>query len=264
MITNLDLSANNPNNPNQTAGLTFLGQFVDHDITFDASSRLGTPTGRRTRATFAARPSTSTRCTATVRSPITSLYDPADGIKFRLECGGLFEDLPRTTTMEAIVADPRNDENLIISGLQCAFLLFHNNAVDAVRANGGDPADAFAEARRLTTWHYQWIVVHELLPHFVGGKIADEVLFGDAPSRGSTAPAGEAFMPVEFQTGTYRIGPQHDPPVVPGEPRRRRRRPVLRLRVRHRPGWQHRSRRLARRVSGAAPVRRLADVLRFR
>ena len=44
LITNLDLSANNPNNPSQTAGLTFLGQFIDHDVTFDASSPLGTPT----------------------------------------------------------------------------------------------------------------------------------------------------------------------------------------------------------------------------
>ena len=136
------------------------------------------------------------------------LYDPADGIKFRLESGGLFEDLPRTATLEAIVADPRNDENVIISGLQCAFLQFHNNAVDAVRANGvSDPADAFAEARRLTTWHYQWIVLHEFLPHVVGEKFAHEALFGDSISRRWFNPGpGEAFMPVEFQTGTYRMG----------------------------------------------------------
>src|SRR5438094_4772306 len=44
LITDPSLSANNPNNPTHTAGTTFVGQFIDHDITFDTSSRLGVPT----------------------------------------------------------------------------------------------------------------------------------------------------------------------------------------------------------------------------
>jgi hypothetical protein len=44
LITNPALSVNNPNNPNQTAGTTFMGQFMDHDMTFDLTSRLGVPT----------------------------------------------------------------------------------------------------------------------------------------------------------------------------------------------------------------------------
>src|SRR6266508_3072932 len=44
LITDLSLSANNRNNPTQTAGTTFFGQFVDHDITFDTGSPLGVPT----------------------------------------------------------------------------------------------------------------------------------------------------------------------------------------------------------------------------
>src|SRR5215212_56720 len=31
---------NNPDNPDHTAGVTFLGQFLDHDITFDPTSSL--------------------------------------------------------------------------------------------------------------------------------------------------------------------------------------------------------------------------------
>jgi hypothetical protein len=208
LIVNLDLSANNPNNPSQTAGLTFLGQFVDHNVTFDASSPLGTPTMPESTRNF--RSPALDLDSVYGAGPVADkrLYDPADGVKFRLESGGLFEDVPRTATMEAIVADPRNDENLLISGLQCAFLLFHNNAVEAVRAEGStDSAQTFAEARRLTTWHYQWIVVHEFLPHVVGATISEETLFGDARSRRWFDPGpGEAFMPVEFQTGTYRMG----------------------------------------------------------
>jgi len=44
LITDPALSVNNPDNPAHTAGTTFFGQFVDHDVTFDLGSRLGEPT----------------------------------------------------------------------------------------------------------------------------------------------------------------------------------------------------------------------------
>jgi hypothetical protein len=44
LVTDPSLSPNNPNNPAHTAGTTFFGQFVDHDITFDTTSPLGVPT----------------------------------------------------------------------------------------------------------------------------------------------------------------------------------------------------------------------------
>ena len=40
LITNPALSANNPDNPRLSAGMTFLGQFLDHDMTFDPTSSL--------------------------------------------------------------------------------------------------------------------------------------------------------------------------------------------------------------------------------
>src|SRR5262249_21343664 len=44
LITDPNLSLINRNNPTDTAGVTFLGQFIDHDMTFDQRSRLGFPT----------------------------------------------------------------------------------------------------------------------------------------------------------------------------------------------------------------------------
>ena len=35
-----DPHGTNPDNPTMTAGSTFVGQFVDHDITFDQTSTL--------------------------------------------------------------------------------------------------------------------------------------------------------------------------------------------------------------------------------
>jgi hypothetical protein len=44
LIVDPALSLNNPNSTAQTAGTTFMGQFMDHDMTFDLTSRLGLAT----------------------------------------------------------------------------------------------------------------------------------------------------------------------------------------------------------------------------
>src|SRR5215218_7062194 len=44
LIVDPALSLNNRNNPTHTAGTTFMGQFMDHDMTFDTTSRLARPT----------------------------------------------------------------------------------------------------------------------------------------------------------------------------------------------------------------------------
>jgi hypothetical protein len=91
--------------------------------------------------------------------------------------------------------------------------------VDHVRADGHDghsrPAEVFLRARLLTTWHYQWMIVHEFLPLFVGQDMVDDIL-RNGP-RFFKPKIGRAFIPVEFQTGTYRghsLGA-----LLPGEPK---------------------------------------------
>ena len=44
-----------------------------------------------------------------------------------------------TRTGNAIMGDPRNDENIILAGLHAAFLKFHNNMVDMVRSDAEGP-----------------------------------------------------------------------------------------------------------------------------
>ena len=105
-----------------------------------------------------------------------SLDDANDHIKFRLESGGLFEDVPRRSDLTPIIADPRNDSTLITCGLHCAFLKFHNAVVDRVRASGvSDPSDVFESARAIVLRRYHWIIVHEFLPQIVGQALADDV-----------------------------------------------------------------------------------------
>jgi Animal haem peroxidase len=203
LITDLGLSANNPNNPTHTAGTTFLGQFIDHDITFDTTSAMGVPTDPGSSPN--GRTPSLDLDSVYGAGPVASaqFYDPDDPAKLRIESGGLFEDLPRVGDETAIVADPRNDENLMIAGLQCSFILFHNNAVEWARASGyGD--SAFAQARQLTTWHYHWLVLHEFLPLVVGQALVDDVLRKGC--RFYRPRMREGFIPVEFQAAAYRFG----------------------------------------------------------
>ncbi len=211
LITNPALSVNNRDNPTHTAGTHFVGQFVDHDITFDTSSTLGQTTD----------PFTSPNG----RTPVldldsvygngptgsSALYNSADPAKLRIESGGLypdgtsgFEDVPRMSDGTAIIGDPRNDEHMVIAGLQCAFIKFHNRQVDDARSNGATYPDDYNQARQLTTWHYHWMVLHEFLPLFVGSDMVNDVLKNGR--RFYTVGLGQAFMPVEFQGACYRFG----------------------------------------------------------
>src|SRR6266567_8268059 len=96
LITDPALSANNPDNPTHTAGTTFFGQFIDHDITFDTSSTLGTPTDPLT-SPNGRTPSLdldSMYGGGPVATP--AFYNPKDPAKLLIGSGGIFEDLPRT------------------------------------------------------------------------------------------------------------------------------------------------------------------------
>jgi hypothetical protein len=115
LIMNPALSANNPNNPAHTAGTTFVGQFIDHDLTFDLSSRLAvvtepteSPNERDPRfdldSVYGGGPFQDPELYVPV--PRGSRPRPT---KLRIENGGLFEDVPRNADGSAIIADPRND-----------------------------------------------------------------------------------------------------------------------------------------------------------
>ncbi|HET9137973.1 heme peroxidase family protein [Actinophytocola sp.] len=202
LITNPELSPNNLDNPNNTAGITFLGQFLDHDMTFDQTSRLG--------VVAAPENSPNTRTPGLDLDSVygrgpngdPQLYQTGDRDKFRIESGGLFEDLPRQSNGTAIISDPRNDENLMISGLHAAFLLFHNQVVDRLRSQG--QTNVFAAAQQQVRWHYQWIILREFLPAILGQALVDDILRNGR--RVYRPAAGQQFIPVEFQGACYRFG----------------------------------------------------------
>ena len=127
-----------PDNPRIPAGYTYLGQFVDHDITFDPTSKLRGHNDPRTLANF-----------RTPRFDLDSLYGsgPKDqpflydwsserhpGVKLLVGAssgeGSITADLPRNAQGRALIGDARNDENLAVSAMHAAFLKFHNAILD--------------------------------------------------------------------------------------------------------------------------------------
>ena len=215
LITDPALNVNNPNNLTMTAGMTFLGQFIDHDITLDTTSSLEQQVDPEAIQNF--RTPTLALDNIYGQGPANNLhlYDVNDPAKLLVEAnpgspaqsrgGALRFDLPRNGQGTALIGDVRSDENIVLSQLHLAFLMFHNKCVDHVRATTGitSPNAVFLEAQRLVRWHYQWILIHEFLPKTCGQAVVDDVL---KHGRKFYKWRNEPYIPVEFAVAAYRFG----------------------------------------------------------
>ncbi len=198
----MDKGDNNPDNPNISAGFTFLGQFLDHDITFDPTSSLERQNDPESVANFRTPAFELDNVYGSGRGANPHLYDQLNPGKLLIDAG--FEnDLPRNSQNIAIIGDPRNDENTIVSQLHLSFIKFHNAVLDLVMKSIPNPNSAFEEAQRLVRWHYQWIVLHEFLPLTVGQTMVDDILKN---KRKFYDWRNEPFIPVEFAVAAYRFG----------------------------------------------------------
>jgi hypothetical protein len=219
-MTDADPAGADGNNTKVPAGFTYLGQFVDHDITLDLTA-IGEKEADPT-------------AVENFRTPaldLDSLYglgpdgsrhlyarNPGDpdgknpGPKFlvgkniNVTAGGVTgdhrNDLPRSPEGFALVGDHRNDENLIVAQTHVALLKFHNKVCDQLAA-AGQTTDLFMEARRTVTWHYQWLVLHDWVERITEPGIVAKILRqGRQFYRFKTRP----FMPVEFSAAAYRLG----------------------------------------------------------
>ncbi len=219
LITDPTKSVDNPDNPALSAGFTFVGQFLDHDMTFDPTSSLARRQDPESIRNFripaldldsvygggpGASPHLYDRTVDGGRT--TLLTEPIPGSAAVSVDGSVRYDVPRNSQQTALLGDPRNDENLIVNQFHLAWLRFHNVVVEDVRAElgAGFTADEiFAEAQRVVRWHYQWLILHEFLPATVGAATAQSVR-SEGPKfyRWRNQP----FIPVEFAVAAYRFG----------------------------------------------------------
>ena len=202
-----------------SAGYTYLGQFIDHDLTFDPASSLQKENDPNALVDF-----------RTPRFDLDNLYGRGpDDQPYLYEQGGkkfilgrkltgsivdnnvqdVARNNPKAGDKRAIIGDPRNDENVIISQLQAIFLRFHNRMVDQF------PDADFESIQRLVRWHYQWVVLYDFLPTIIGKKTLEIILPNihkkiDKDHYKSELNfykwRNDPFIPVEFSVAAYRFG----------------------------------------------------------
>jgi hypothetical protein len=205
------------------AAYTYLGQFIDHDVTLETVSA---PLPDLIDTNLTPLPVKEIR--KRIRNARTATLDldsvyalPAlrEGDKMRIgtvtRINGTaipllrppnkddFNDLPReapnsdpTRDRAALIGDPRNDENLIVGQLHVAFLRAHNKLIDQGKS--------FHEARTILRQHYQHIVLQDFLRRIADPQIVDRVFL----HRGCVYDAMDEpfFLPLEFSVAAYRFG----------------------------------------------------------
>ena len=209
----MDGKSTNSRTVSVPVGLIFFGQFVDHDMTLDATTTFDSVIDDPGEITNVRTPRLDLDCVYGT-GPEAQPFMYAQGGAFggaKLLTGadnpgqaGLREhDVLRSPNDRAVIGDPRNDENRIISQLQLAMIRFHNIVCDALNAEGSlTGSHLYEEARKQATWHYQWAVVNEFLVSLCGKPVIDELL-GCGRSH-FDGPVG--FIPIEFSVAAYRFG----------------------------------------------------------
>lgn len=229
------------------AGYAFFAQFIDHEITLDLTSSLERQVDPQGSKSF-----------RTPRLDLDSMYgDGREGSPFlydqdhdgKLVLGETVppgsdrqgptenvgrDDVQRNRQDTAIIVDPRNDENLILSQMLTTFIKFHNHVVDWLESgdgadlelveeeseeqsgseheNGGEESSdesglgeerLFQLAQTLVRYHYQWVVETDFLP-----RVCDRSVLDDINRRGRQYFLLEdpAAIPVEFSVVAYRYG----------------------------------------------------------
>jgi hypothetical protein len=221
-----DQGADNPAGDSDiSAAYTYLGQFIDHDITFETSSATGSQlTAPDLEPLPLNRIRQETHNVRTALLELDSVYglpaerDPRpNGPKMKIgEVQSVppntrppgkddFNDLPRegpsvdvVHDRAALIGDPRNDENLIIAQLHVAFLRAHNRLVDEI-----NPPNRFRRAKKRLRRHYQHIVLHDFLKQIADPQIVDDTI---QQNRVYDPDEDSFFLPLEYSVAAFRFG----------------------------------------------------------
>jgi hypothetical protein len=196
-----DASTDESSDANIAAGWPFFGQFIAHDITADRSP-IGHCTDPRQIENFRTPRANLEGVDGAGPVGTNYLYEKDDPAKLLLGEGG--HDVPRNHEGIALLGDQRNDVHLFMSQMQVAFIRMHNRLVDHLRDAGVAEADVFEGARWATTWHYQWVILHEFLPLLVGDERSPSCSTAAAgcftPAIGPTSRSSSRTPPMAMDT----------------------------------------------------------------
>ena len=208
MVADFDAPKDGPDDEESgiPALYTYLGQFIDHDLTFDPASSFQQRKDPDALTDF-----------RTPAFDLDNVYGrgPGDQPYLYQEDGKSFvlgdpftlgdpnaRDLPRTAAGRALIGDPRNDENTIVSQVHGLFLQFHNRLV------AENPQLPFEEVQQLLRFHYQYVVLNDFLPRIVSDEVLASLKTGGRyeASKLRVFDRKNPIMPVEFSGAAYRLG----------------------------------------------------------
>jgi hypothetical protein len=200
------------------AGYTYLGQFLDHDLTFDKTDVMLGANVTPAQLLQARSPSLDLDSLygAGPGDPESAKFYEADGLHLKMgKTTGPTKngfDLPRgagntdAKKRKAIIPDPRNDENLAVAQTHLAMIRFHNRVVDT-QLGGVPAAQKFATAREIVTKHYQWMIRTDYLPRIAKAAVVNNVFNqGRKAFEVGVAPTEVPTMPIEFSIAGFRLG----------------------------------------------------------
>lgn len=189
---------------------TYLGQFIDHDITFDPASSLQQANDPDALTDF--RTPAFDLDNVYGRGPDDQPYmydgpDHPDSFLLGTAIQGAGDpkavDLPRSPNGRALIGDPRNDENSIVSQLQGLFLRFHN------RFRERNPDLSFTDVQQEVRFHYQFVVLNDFLTRIVDENVLNALRTNGTYDKSKLKfykPKNSPFLPVEFSVAAYRLG----------------------------------------------------------
>jgi hypothetical protein len=186
---------------------TYFGQFIDHDLTFDPDGSFQKQ--KDPDATTDFRTPAFDLDNVYGRGPGDEPYMYQDDGKALVLGDPIMlgdpnaRDLQRNAAGRALIGDPRNDENALVSKLQGLFLRFHNRVV---AENAQRP---FAEVQSIVRRHYQYVVIHDFLTRVVNPDVLASLKTDGAYDKAKLrffTDLANPFMPVEFSVAAYRFG----------------------------------------------------------
>ena len=197
-----------------SAGYSYLGQFIDHDLTLNPIEHFGPltsgmPTSNLRTASF------DLDCVYG-RGPVDQPYLYQDDGRRLFEGRALnragvacnAHDHPRLKG-RAILGDKRNDENVLVSQMHGVFVAFHNKVA------ADHPSASFEQLRQIVTLHYQWMILTDFLPKLLGAEVVAGLIpgFGEGGKVSRTqaqltfaSQLSAGQIPLEFVDAAYRFG----------------------------------------------------------
>jgi len=189
---------------------TYYGQFIDHDLTFDPASSLQQADDPDALRDFRTPAFDLDNIYGRGPDDQPYMYDGPErpesflaGVAIQGSGDANAFDLARSPNGRALIGDPRNDENAIVSQLQGLFLRFHNR----FRAQNRDLS--FANVQQQVRFHHQFVILNDFLQ-----RIIDEGVLNGLRTNGKFdenklqfyKPKNFPFLPVEFSVAAYRLG----------------------------------------------------------